>query len=294
MADSQFVTDVNEQNFETVVGMAPQDTVILLDFWAPWCAPCKALTPVLERVVDQYAGRVMLAKINVDENPRLAAGFQIQGIPNVKVIQNAQLVDEFTGAIPEEQITAMLDRLVPMETEAETDEVSDDPLSNGQRLLSEGKTAEAKALFESLLQGEERNPGAHLWLAKVAIAEGDMEEAERQAGMVEIGDPEYDEARGILATMEFQARCQASPGLETLRQTVQNEPENYDALFDYACCLATQHAHEEALECLLTILKKKYNYKNGAARDAMLKIFSIIGARDPISDHYRSQMQIYL
>lgn len=296
MAESQYVTDVNEQTFETVVGMAPPGTVVMLDFWAPWCQPCKALTPVLERIVESYAGRVLLAKVNVDENQRLAAGFQIQGIPNVKIIKDKQMVDEFSGAIPEEQIRAMLDRLVtngaPQEEEAEPD--MNDPLTVAQMLLDQGKAPEAKTAFEALVGDEETRAAAHLGLAKTAIAMGDFATARTHATALEHSDEQYDEAQAILGRMEFEERAAASPGPEALQQTITSDPDNMDALFDYACCLVVQGQYEPALETLLTIMKKKYNYKEGRAKDAMLKIFYILGARDPLSDHYRSQMQIYL
>ncbi|MGC9328859.1 MAG: thioredoxin [Candidatus Hinthialibacter sp.] len=282
-SNNPYVVDATLETFESEVLQAPSNVTVLVDFWAPWCAPCRQLSPALEKAAASYAGRVKVVKINTDENQELSMHFGIQGIPAVKIFQQGKLIHEFTGAIPEFQVQKILEQFVASE--------ADDIVSQGFKWLEEGRIEKAKQCFDNAFMIDSENKKAQLGLAQIALHEGDYEKAEQMAGAFEITDSDYEEAQGILSRLEFMKECKASGGRETCAGRLQNEESNLDVRYALACCLAAEQKYQESLEEFLSVLKKNKNYKDGAAKRAMVKVFSIIGQRSALADEYRDKLE---
>lgn len=286
MSEGPYIMEVNEAVFESVVMLAPEEVTVVVDFWAPWCAPCRALTPVLESIAESYDGRVLLAKVNVDQNQQLAAQFQIQGIPAVKIIRGGKIVSEFTGALPEFEIRRIIERFVSTE--------ADDAAKDGEQLLEEGKLDEAAACFQEAVDADPNNSTARLGLAKVALKQGDDENAALHAKAVELGDSNYDNAQAILNRLEFKQTSQEYGGEISAREALEADPGDLDARYALGCCFAAEERYQEALEEFLSIVKRNKQYGEGKAKTAMVKVFSIIGQRSTLADNYRDQLELVL
>ena len=183
------IFDVDEQNFEELVLQGSQERVIVVDFWAPWCGPCKTLGPILEDVVAALGPGVALAKVNVDENQQLAMAFRVQGIPAVKIVKNGQLAQEFTGALPREQIEAILRPLVsdaPIPEAQEIDQADD--------LAATGDLHAAARQYENVLEENPTDGPALLGLAKIHLQQGRFETVQELVNLVETDAPEYPQA----------------------------------------------------------------------------------------------------
>jgi putative thioredoxin len=282
MATSPIVFDATDADFEQQVIEASAATPIVVDLWAPWCAPCRSLGPILERVVESYGGRVRLAKVNVDENPGIAAAFRVQGIPAVKILAGGRIATEFTGALPEAEVRRIIDLIVPSE--------ADGLVAEADRLLEAGDRAASEQKCRQVLDAQPDHPGAALRLARFALEAGDADAARDLASRVAEGTPEYDEAQAILARFEFAQRCAASGGKDACAQRLEQNPDDLDARYDLACCLAAEGAYQDALEEFLAVLPRDKTFREGAAKEAMVRIFGIVGQRSPLADTYRDRL----
>lgn len=283
--DKPYVVEVTTQTFETVVLLAPPEQVIVVDFWAPWCAPCKTLGPVLESAIEPYQGQALLAKVNVDEQPELAAPFAIRSIPAVKIFQGGKIVQEFTGALPQHEIERILASLIPTE--------GDDRLQQAETLLDSGRDAEALTILEAILESEPENSGALLARARLALRNGDLGACEKAASAVAEDAPEYEAAQAVLNGLSFTERAQTSGGLESCIARVEEDGKNWEARIDLGFCYAAAGRYEEALETLLAVATGNGKSKD-EVREAMVKVFGVIGQRSELSDRYRKKLQLIL
>ena len=277
---TEVVFEVGETAFEERVITASSARPVVVDFWAPWCAPCRMLSPVLEKVVASFGGTVVLAEVNVDEAPGLARQYGIRGIPAVKVFRQGKVVAEFVGARSEHDVREMLSRLVPSE--------ADEMVASGRELASAGKLDEAEPLYREALTKQTDHSGALLGLAVIAMEKGDHEAAREAASRVEPGAAEHEEAEGILARLDFVRDCAERGGKETAERLLAEKPDDLDAVYDLASCLAAEEDYAGALDHFMRILERDKGYRAGAAKDAMLRIFSIVGKRSALAEEYRS------
>ena len=278
----EIVFDVAEADFEERVIRASHECAIVVDFWAPWCAPCRVISPVLERIVSESGGRAKLARVNLDENRGLAAKWMIQGIPAVKVFREGRVVREFMGALPEDEIRRILSRAIPSE--------ADGMVSEGDGLLEAGQMAEAYEKYQQALVLHPGHPGACVRLAKKALQVGDLDAARKMAGAVEEDDDEYEEASGVVALVKFREECNACGGRETAAKRFEEDDSNLDARFGLAMCLAAEGEYSEALEHLARIVETDRTYGADAPREAMLRIFTIVGSTSELAWRYRKRL----
>ena len=277
---NQWTIDVNEENFEAEVLERSTEVPVMVDFWAEWCGPCKVLGPVLEKLADEYAGEFVLAKVNVDENQGLAGAFGIQGIPAVKLFKDGDLASEFTGALPEPMLREFLSKFLPT--------AADKQALEAQALEEEGRTAEAKALYQTILESDPNHAKALLGLGRLAMNEGDSATALEHLDKVPMVADERKEADRLIARLNLQAGGTANEA--ALREKVKVEPNNIAARFELAQALAGAEKYEEALNEFLTIVKADREFQDDGARKAMIQIFEVLGPDDPLTDKYRSEL----
>ena len=229
------IFDVEAATFEEVVIKGSSDRVIVVDFWAPWCGPCKTLGPMLEEVVTALGSGVALAKVNVDENQELAMAFRVQGIPAVKVVVDGKLVDEFTGALAKDQIDALLRKHVP-DAPAPEAETVENLVSQGGAHLEAGELAGAEALYRQALEQKEEAFGALVGLARIRLLQDKGDEVRELVSGIEEGNPEYDQGQALLTQLEFRGTCESAGGRQTCASRVLANPDDLEARFTFACC----------------------------------------------------------
>ncbi len=279
------VLEVNRENFEEVVLRGSQERVIVVDFWAPWCGPCRTLGPVLEQVVAELGPGIALAKVNVDENQELAAAFGVQGIPAVKVVKNGQLVQEFTGAQPKQRVRALLEPLVEKVTSTE-DELRERARTHAER----GDLARAARLYEQLLESHPDDAACLLGLARVRLRQGNHAAVRELAARIEAGTPERQAAQALLAFAGFAAVCKEGGGRKGCAQRVQADPTNLDARHALACCAAVDGDYQTALQEWLAIVERDRGFRDGAAKEAMVAVFHLLGRENELVSTYQRRL----
>jgi putative thioredoxin len=272
--------DVTASSFETEVLAASHDLPVLVDFWAPWCGPCRVLKPVLEKLATEFGGRFRLAKVNSDEEPELSARYGVRGIPNVKAFSGGALVDEFTGALPESHVRAFIDRLLPGPGELRRREA--------RALLAAGNAAAALAGFEEALSLEPRNGTARVDRAEALFVLGRTAEAQ---AAVEALDP-VTAAEPRHAALLARIRLAAGPGADetSLRAKVAADPADIDARQQLGRLLVAAGRHDDALAELLEAVRAGRGEARDAARRTMIQVFDLLGRDDTRVGEWRRRL----
>ena len=273
------VLDVTDVDFEVEVLERSKQVPVVVDFWAPWCGPCRALGPLLERLAEEHAGAFVLAKVNTDENPELAAAFRVQSIPMVVGVRDGALAAQFIGALPESGVRDFLAELLPSDGERLA--------ADGAALLAAGNTAEAEAAFRRALDVDVRAAVALVGLATILSQRGEDAAALALLDRVGLG-PQRQEADRLAAAIRIR---QSGVGDEAgLRAKVEADPADLEARFTLAQALAASGRYDGALEHYLAIVKRDRGFRDDGARKAMLDIFELLGAGTELTDRYRSEL----
>lgn len=276
-AAGDLIKDSNTQDFMRDVIEPSRQQPVIVDFWAPWCGPCKQLGPALEKVVREAGGKVRMVKINVDENQPLAQQMRIQSIPAVYAFVNGQPVDGFMGALPESQIKQFVDRLGGQGSMAEEIEAV---LGDARALVEQKDYQHAAQLFAQLLQVDRENAGAIAGLVRCEIAMGDLENAQKTLALVPPAKANDPEVLSVKAQLDLALNPVDVSEIGTLKAQVEKTPDDFQARLDLAVLLNGANEREAATDQLIYIIKKMRAWNDEAARKQLVKFFEAWGPKD--------------
>lgn len=279
MSASPWVIDVGDADFEQRVLVGSETTPVVVDFWAPWCAPCRTLGPVLERLAEEHDGAFVLAKVDVDQAPAVAQTFGIRSIPAVMGFRDGALVGQFVGAQPEPAVRQFLAGVLPTEA---------DRLVREGLALAATDPAGAETTLRAALERETRHPRALLGLARLLAERDAVADALPLLERISPNAPVARDAERLAAALR--TRLDGTGDEAALRARVAADPTDLGARLALGRSLAASGQHEAALPELLDVVQRDRHYDDDGARRAMLDLFEVLGPQHPLTDRYRSEL----
>jgi putative thioredoxin len=283
MTTAETVFEVTDHDFQEKVLLASREVPVAVDFYADWCQPCKVLAPILEKVVGEFQGTMLLAKIDVDKNPQVSGALRIQSMPTVVIFRDGQPVDGFQGAQPENVIRELLSK------HAAAPEA--DPFEVAQAALAAGDHALAQQAFEVVISTQPTNGDALLGLARIAIATGDVNGAATWLDRIGDMEPAYAQAvrlRGLLSFGEFVGDAAA------LRAKVAADPKDVESWYALGATLALSGDTDGGLDAFLKVVSTDREFREDGGREALLSMFDLLGTDDPAVLKYRRRLATLL
>ncbi|MGH1378633.1 MAG: tetratricopeptide repeat protein [Alphaproteobacteria bacterium] len=277
------IFDVNAQDFEQRVMAASMQVPVIVDFWAPWCGPCKQLMPVLEKVVMAAGGKVLMAKINLDDNPELAQALRVQSVPMVFGFFQGQPIDAFSGVQPESKIREFVGKLISTANGAQPDAIDiDAALKGAAQALNDNDASTAHAIYSQILQQDAQNVSAYVGLVRCFIAVGQIDQA---IAMVDNAPEEISKSSAFAQARSAVELAQIVPdsSLDDLRAKINANKDDHQARIDLAQGLFAAGEKKAAIDELLYSITMDREWGDEAARKELLKLFSAIGNADPIT-----------
>ena len=293
-AQGTFIKDTNTDSFEADVMHASMQVPVIVDFWAPWCGPCRQLMPALEQAVQQAGGKVHLVKINIDENPELAQALQVQSVPTVYAFFQGKPVDRFMGNVPPSELQKFVSKLVDIAN-------GEDPmvaqitqiLEHSAVALNDQNIEAAIGGFMQVVEVDPENIPAKAGLARCYIALDEIEAAQEIINSLpdDTNDPHYLAASNALALIQ---QSKELGDASTLWDAVQADPDNHQARYDLAQILFAEKREDEAVDALLDSIRRDREWNDGAARQLLLQIFDSLGASHPVAAQGRRKLSSVL
>ncbi len=277
------------QSFAADVVEASMQTPIIVDFWAPWCGPCKQLGPILEKLVRQAGGLVRLVKINIDENKELAAQLRVQSVPMVYAFVGGRPVDGFVGAQPENKLRAFIDQLI-----GDAHAPLDDALEHAQAVLDGGDPRGAIGIFSQILAEDSTNPKAVAGLIRSCVAAGDVATAREVVNGLTAELKGVTDVVSAIAAIELAEQGGSADNVSELRQSVDHNPDDHQARYDLAVALYGANRPEAAIDALLELVARERDWNEDAARKQLVKIFDALGHAHPLTVAARRRLSSLL
>jgi len=292
-AASPYVKNASLESFAADVLEASREVPVIVDFWAPWCGPCKQLGPALEKAVSEAKGAVRLVKVNIDENPEIASQLRIQSIPTVYAFKNGQPVDGFMGAIPESQIKQFVQILIGDDGHGGADHAAE-ILAAADQAFAAGDVGQAAQAYAHVLQDEPGHPKAVAGLARCYLKSGDLERAKNTLQLVRPDDAGDEAVRAVEAELKLREQAASAGDAEALRAKLAADPNDHQARYDLALALDAKADREAAIETLLELVRRDRKWNEEAARKHLVTLFEAMGPADPCTVAARRKLSSIL
>ncbi|WP_108483700.1 thioredoxin [Oceaniglobus ichthyenteri] len=281
-AASDLIKDSTEATFMADVVDASQTVPIIVDFWAPWCGPCKTLGPMLEAAVTAAKGAVKMVKVNVDEAQQIAAQLRVQSIPTVYAFYKGQPVDAFQGAQPQSEIQAFVDRVIAAGGGQVPDDGLGEALEAAEAMLAEGAAADAAQTFAAILGEDPKNAAAYGGMVRAHIAMGELDQAEAILNGADADISHAPELEAAHAQLQLARQAANAGPVDELRATIEANPDDHQARFDLATALHAKNDTQGAVDELLELFRRDRDWNDGAAKTQLFTIFDALPAKDPV------------
>lgn len=278
---SDFIVNIDESNAAQLLIEESNQRPVVVDFWADWCEPCKVLMPLLEKIANEYQGAFLLAKVNADEQQMITQQFGVRSLPTVMVIQNGQPVDGFAGAQPETQVRQMLEKYLPKPW--------DGLLQLARKAMDEGDFAGALSPLRQAWEDSGRQLDITLSYAHALIESLRLDEADTVLGTVRMADQDASWEQ-LRAQLEIKREASRSPEIEALEQRLAAAPDDLDVRHQLAAQYTNAGQFKEAMECLITILRRDLNHGDGATKKLLLDTIASLGKGDPLAAEYQRKL----
>jgi putative thioredoxin len=282
MGESPYIHNVSIQNFQNLVLEKSIDKPVLVDFWADWCQPCQTIMPMLAKLAEEYAGKFELAKVNADQEQDLAAHFGIKSLPTMKLFYQGKIVDERMGAVPESDIRAMLDKYIVSE--------SDQFMQAAMMAYEQGQAEQALEMLNLALAKDPDNAELKVTIAQIVHAEGDTASATALLDSLDDEGSKLDAAIKLRAAIKLAEQLADLPNLEDIEQRLAQNPLDLEALLYKSRHLTAHGEYDDAMACLLTIVRTDRSFEDDTGRVSLLELFDLLGGEHPSVQTYRRKL----